>query len=87
MITYSLLMTVGVIAFVVGIALVLWNLFRIKNSVANAFFNGDSPESLAQSFGKRAFTHIIGGVIAWMGAVSTVAGFIWFLVVLISAKR
>ncbi len=71
MITYSLLMTVGVIAFVVGLVAVLLNMALIVK-------NGMEAWNIVVQF--------ISGFITWIGAVLTVAGFIWFLAVLVSRR-
>jgi hypothetical protein len=68
--TASLLMLIG------GIALVVGALVCILNGVCFI-------KSEGSNFGATALVHLLFGFVAWLGGLALVAGFIWFMVLVI----
>jgi hypothetical protein len=68
--TASLLMLIG------GIALVVGAMVCILNGVCFI-------KSEGRNFGFVALVHLLFGFVAWLGGLALVAGFIWFMVLVI----
>ena len=72
MITFPLLLTFGSIAFSTGLILILINFILMgRNGISTGKF----------------MTHFVGIIFVWIGGMSCMAGFLWFLATVIAGRH
>ena len=77
MITYSSLMIVGAILFIIGLFFVVRNFIRFGRDISGGY------DVSFDEMRKRMNYHLFAGLVTSIGGLLTSAGFIWFLVTLI----